>query len=61
MIATLWIFLALAALARADENSDCNAIRKSWAKMTEAARAEALNLNYGTREMELIQRALAPA
>ena len=28
MIATLWIFLALAALARADENDDRDVIRK---------------------------------
>jgi hypothetical protein len=28
MIATLWIFLALAALARADENGDRDVIRK---------------------------------
>jgi len=28
MIATLWIFLALAALVRADENADRGAIRK---------------------------------
>jgi len=28
MIATWWIFLALAALARADENGDCDFIRK---------------------------------
>jgi hypothetical protein len=28
MIATLWIFLALAALARADENGDRDVVRK---------------------------------
>jgi hypothetical protein len=36
-----------------------NALRKSWEKMTEAARAEALKLTFGAREMALIQRALA--
>jgi hypothetical protein len=35
-----------------------NALRKSWAKMTGAARAEALKLNYGEREKNLIARAL---
>jgi len=34
MIATLWIFLALAALSRADENGDRDVIRKSWALST---------------------------
>jgi hypothetical protein len=35
MIATLWIFLALAALARADENGDRDASSaKSWAPST---------------------------
>jgi len=35
-----------------------NALQKSWGKMTEAARAEALKLNYGEREKALLQRAL---
>ena len=35
-----------------------NALQKSWGKMTEAARAEALKLNYGEREKTLLQRAL---
>jgi hypothetical protein len=34
MIATLWIFLALAALVRAHENAAGDAIRKSWAPTT---------------------------
>jgi hypothetical protein len=34
MIATLWIFLALAALARADETATVTFIRKSWAPST---------------------------
>ena len=50
-------FAALA--AKSDDEKMVNAVRKSWDKMTEAARAEALKLNYGTREMTLIQRALA--
>jgi hypothetical protein len=36
-----------------------NALKKSWDKMTETARAEALKLNYGEREKKLIQQALA--
>ena len=38
-----------------------NAVRKSWAKMTEAARAEALQLSFGEREKVLVTRALAAA
>lgn len=49
-------FAALA--ARSDDEKMINAVRKSWAKMTEAARAEALKLNYGEREKRLIERAL---
>ena len=36
MIATLWIFLALAALARADENGDRDVIRKPEMNITGA-------------------------
>ncbi len=36
-----------------------NALRKSWAKMTPAGRAEALKLSYGEHEKELLNRALA--
>jgi hypothetical protein len=36
-----------------------NALRKSWAKMTPAARAEALKLPYGEREKALLDQALA--
>jgi Domain of unknown function (DUF4202) len=50
-------FTALA--AKSDDEKMINALRKSWAKMTEAARAEALKLNYGEREKSLIGRALA--
>jgi hypothetical protein len=49
-------FAALA--ARSDDDKMMNAIRKSWEKMTDAARAEALKLNYGERERVLLQRAL---
>ena len=45
--------------AKSDDEKMVNALKKSWEKMTEAARAEALKLNYGEREMQLIQRALA--
>ncbi|HEY1716808.1 MAG TPA: DUF4202 domain-containing protein [Verrucomicrobiae bacterium] len=40
------------------EDKTINALQKSWAKMTEAARAEALKLTYGEREKTLLQRAL---
>ena len=45
--------------AKSDDEKMINALRKSWGKMTEAARAEALKLNYGEREKNLIARALA--
>ena len=51
-------FAALA--AKSDDEKMINAVRKSWAKMTEAARAEALKLNYGAHEKNLIGRALKP-
>jgi hypothetical protein len=44
--------------ARTAEDKTINALQKSWQKMTEAARAEALKLNYGEREKALLQRAL---
>ena len=44
--------------ARSDDDKMINALHKSWQKMTEAARAEALKLNYGEREKALLQRAL---
>jgi hypothetical protein len=44
--------------AKTDEDKTINALQKSWAKMTETARAEALKLNYGAREKSLIDRAL---
>jgi hypothetical protein len=45
--------------AKTDDDKVVNALKKSWEKMTEAARAEALKLNYGEREKALIQKALA--
>ena len=45
--------------AKTDDEKMVNALKKSWAKMTEAARAEALKLNFGEREKNLITRALA--
>jgi hypothetical protein len=48
-----------AALAeKSDDDKMINALQKSWNKMTGAARAEALKLNYGGREKSLLQRAL---
>lgn len=49
----------LAALAaKSDDEKVVNALRKSWEKMTEMARREALKLNYGLRERRLIECAL---
>lgn len=45
--------------AKTDDDKMVNALKKSWEKMTEAARAEALKLNYGEREKALVQKALA--
>ena len=36
--------------AKTAEDKTINALQKSWQKMTEAARAEALKLNFGPRE-----------
>ena len=44
--------------ARTAEDKTINALQKSWQKMTAAARAEALKLNYGEREKALLERAL---
>jgi hypothetical protein len=49
-------FAALA--AKSDDDNMINALRKSWGKMTDGARAEALKLNYGQREKALLERAL---
>jgi hypothetical protein len=51
----------LAALAaKSDDEKMVNALRKSWEKMTEAGRAEALKLNYGENEKRLLSLALNP-
>ncbi|HUA67290.1 MAG TPA: DUF4202 domain-containing protein [Candidatus Saccharimonadales bacterium] len=44
--------------AKTAEDKTINALQKSWQKMTVAARAEALKLNYGEREKTLLERAL---
>ena len=49
-------FAALA--AKSDDEKMINALRKSWAKMTEVARAEALQLDFGERERALVAAAL---
>jgi hypothetical protein len=45
--------------AKSDDEKMINALQKSWKKMTPAARAEALKLNYAPREISLIEKALA--
>lgn len=44
--------------ARTDDEKMINALQKSWKKMTPAAQSEALKLNYGPREKDLLERAL---
>jgi hypothetical protein len=44
--------------ARSDDDKMVNALQKSWQKMTGAACAEALKLEFGPREKALLQRAL---
>ncbi|MEI9960770.1 MAG: DUF4202 domain-containing protein [Limisphaerales bacterium] len=44
--------------AKTAEDKTINALQKSWGKMSEAARAEALKLNYGEHEKALLHRAL---
>ena len=48
-----------ALVAKSDDEKMINALQKSWKKMTPAAHAEALKLNYGPREKALIERALS--
>ena len=45
-------------VAKTAEDKTINALKKAWQKMTDAARAEALKLNYGPREKALLERAL---
>ena len=44
--------------AKTDDEKMINALRKSWNKMTAAARQRALELNHGPREKSLLDRAL---
>jgi hypothetical protein len=44
--------------AKTAEEKTVNALQKSWQKMTDDARTEALKLNYAPREKALLQRAL---
>lgn len=44
--------------AKSDHAKMINALKKSWAKMSEQGRAEALKLSYGERELALIKAAL---
>jgi len=43
---------------KTDEAKVVNALQKSWKKMTPAAHEQALRLNYGPHERELVDRAL---
>ena len=45
--------------AKSDDEKMINALRKSWEKMSETARGEALKLSFAEREKALIARALA--
>ena len=51
-------FQFAALVAKSDDEKMINALRKSWAKMTDAGRAEALKLNFAEREKKLVERAL---
>ena len=44
--------------AKTAEDRTINALQKSWQKMTEATRVEALKLNFGPREKALLEGAL---
>jgi hypothetical protein len=44
--------------SRSTDEKMINALRKSWNKMTEQARTEALKLSYGPRERALLEKAL---
>jgi hypothetical protein len=44
--------------SRSADEQMINALRKSWNKMTEQARAEAVKLQYGPRERALLEKAL---
>lgn len=46
--------------AKTADDKMITALQKSWKKMTPAARAAAMKLNYDPREKDLIERALKP-
>ena len=45
--------------AKTAEDKMINAVQKTWKKMTEQARAKALELSFGEKEKNLIEKALA--
>lgn len=45
--------------AKTGDDKVVNALKKSWEKMTESARTQALKLKHGQRETALIQKAFA--
>ena len=45
--------------AKTAEDKMINAVQKTWKKMTEQARAKALELSFGEKEKKLIEKALA--
>jgi hypothetical protein len=45
--------------AKTPEDKIINAVQKTWKKMTEQARAKALDLPFGEKEKKLIEKALA--
>ena len=45
--------------AKTGEDKIINAVQKTWKKMTELARANALQLSYSEKEKKLIEKALA--
>jgi len=47
--------------AKTPEDKMINAVEKTWKKMTEQARARALELSHGEKEKRLIEKALATA
>lgn len=54
-----WQFAPLAATK--DEDTVVNALRKSWAKMSDRGRQMALTLPFGAREERLVRKALSTA
>jgi hypothetical protein len=47
--------------AKTDEDKMINAVQKTWKKMSEQARARALELPFGEKEKKLIEKALGGA